>query len=81
MQLEEKGSGLRGQIVTLPAHSEADLNHLREKNLKVKAERQKILENKQEKSRLKEMHGSVVHWQHNRAAMLRDVGDLCEHLK
>jgi hypothetical protein len=54
---------------------------LREKNLKVKAERQKILENKQEKSRLKEMHGSVVHWQHNRAAMLRDVGDLCEHLK
>jgi hypothetical protein len=75
------GSGLRGQIVTLPAHSEADLNRLREKKLEVKAQKQKVLEEKQNKNRRKELNENLVHWQHKRAAMLKDVGDLCERLK
>jgi hypothetical protein len=81
LQLEEEASGLRGQIVTLPAHSEADLNRLREKKLEVKAEKQRVLELKQEKSRQKELNENVVRWQEKRAAMLKDVGDQYEHLK
>jgi hypothetical protein len=78
LQLEEEASKQRGQIVTLPAHSEADLNHMREKKQEVKAEEQKVLELKKEKNRQKELNENVVHWQEKRAAKLKDVGDLYE---
>jgi hypothetical protein len=81
LQLEEEASGLRGQIVTLPAHSEADLHCQQVKKLEVIAEKQRLWELKQEKSRLKELNENVVHWQEKRAAMLKDAFALCEQLK
>jgi len=81
LQLEEETSKLRGQIVTLPAHSEADLNRMREKKQEVKAEKQKVLELKKEKNRQKELYENVVRWQEKCTAKLKDVGDLCERLK
>jgi hypothetical protein len=81
LQLEEEASKLRGQIVTLPAHLETDLNRMREKKQEVKAEKLKVLELKKEKNRQKELNESVVHWQEKCATKLKDVGDLCERLK
>jgi hypothetical protein len=81
LQLEEEVSKLRGQIVTLPAHSEADLNRMQEKKQEVKEEKQKILELKKEKNRQKELNENVVQWQEKCAAKLKEVGDLCERLK
>jgi hypothetical protein len=81
LQLEEEATKLRDQIIPPPAHSEADLNNMREKKQEVKAEKQKVLELKKEKNRQKELNENVVQWQEKRAAMLKDVGDLCECLK
>ena len=65
----------------MPAHSEADLNRMRQKKQEVKAEKLKVLELKKEKNRQKELNENVVHWQEKCAAKLKDVGDLCERLK
>jgi hypothetical protein len=75
LQLEEEVSKLRGQIVTLPVHSEADMNRMREKKQEVKAEKQRVLELKKEKNRHKELNERVVRWQEKSAAKLKDVGD------
>jgi Asp-tRNA(Asn)/Glu-tRNA(Gln) amidotransferase C subunit len=81
LQLEEEVSKLRGQIVNLPAHSEADLNRIREKKQEVKTEKQKLLELKKEKNRQKVLYENVVQWQEKCATKLKDIGDLCERLK
>jgi hypothetical protein len=73
-------SELRCQIVTLAAHSESDLNHGREKNHEVKAEKQKFLEWKQENSGMKGLLKNGVKWQERCAAKLKDVIGLCEHI-
>jgi hypothetical protein len=81
LQLEEEATKLRGQIVTVPAHAEADLNRMREKKQEVKTEKLKVLELKKEKNRQKGLNENVVQWQEKCAAKLKDVGDLCERLK
>jgi hypothetical protein len=81
LQLEEEASKLRGQIFTLPAHSEADLNCIREKKQEVKTEKHKVFELKKEKNRQKELNENVLHWQEKCAAELKDVGDLHDRLK
>jgi len=81
LQLKEEASKLRGQIVTLPAHSEADLNRLREKRQEVKAEKLRLLELKKEKNRQKELNENVVQWQEKCLAKLKEIGDLCERIK
>jgi hypothetical protein len=81
MKLEEEASKLRGQIVTLPAHSEADMNRLRETKQEVRAEKQRVLDLKQEKGRQKELQENFVRWQEKCAARMKAIADLCGCLK
>jgi hypothetical protein len=60
LQLQEKAPEAQSRIVTLPADLQADMNRLRENKQEIKAERQKLLQLKQEKNR-QELYEILLH--------------------